>query len=231
MNNGDILLRLSLAAFCGALLGLERQIHGRPAGLRTHILVATGSALMTLAGMSFSTAAGTAGGAAGLASDPTRIAAGIVTGIGFIGAGAILRTKDMIRGLTTAACIWVAAGTGVAAAFGMFVPVLAVTVFSLVVLTGFSLVEEHIPRHRQRDLRLVCGAGPRPSAIAKSAGSILESRGLTARDLEMDVSADGFVLIFHLHFLARFDLLDLLEELRSLEGVTNVAWLEQSTEV
>jgi putative Mg2+ transporter-C (MgtC) family protein len=231
MNNGEILLRLALAAFCGALLGLERQIHGRPAGLRTHILVATGSALMTLAGMSFTYAAGAAQGTAGLASDPTRIAAGIVTGIGFIGAGAILRTKDMIRGLTTAACIWVAAGAGVASAFGMIVPVLAVTVFSLVVLTVFSLVEEHIPRHRQRDLRLVCGAGPSPSTIAKSAGSILESRGLKAMDLEMDVSADGFVLIFHLHFLARFDLLELLEELRSLEGVTNVAWLEQSTEV
>jgi len=226
MDDSQILSRILLAALSGALLGLERQIHGRPAGLRTHILVSTGSALMALAGMA---ALGPGGGPAG--ADPTRIAAGIVTGIGFIGAGAILRTRDMIRGLTTAACIWVAAGTGIASAFGLTVPVLAVTVFTLAVLSILSVLEEHIPRNRQRVLRIICRAGPLPSSIAGRVSAILGSRGLRTMDLEMDVSDDGFVLIFHLHFMKRFDPLAFLEEIRALDGVSNVAWLEQSTEV
>lgn len=231
MNTGEMLLRLALAALCGALLGLERQIHGRAAGLRTHILVSTGSALMTLAGMNAGTLCHAALPAAGSVPDPTRIAAGIVTGIGFIGAGAILRTRDMIRGLTTAACIWVAAGTGIASAFGMAAPALVVTIFSLFVLTIFSLLEEHIPRHMQRDLRIGCKTGPQPSTLTREVGAILALRGLKAGDIEMDVSEDGFILIFHLHFIRRFDLMDLLEDLRSLEGVASLAWLEQSTEV
>lgn len=231
MNDSEVLLRILLAALSGALLGLERQIHGRPAGLRTHILVSTGSALMTLAGMQAMDGFGDRIASSGFTPDPTRIAAGIVTGIGFIGAGAILRTRDMIRGLTTAACIWIAAGTGVASAFGMTVPVLAVTLFSLLVLSLFSILEEHIPRHRQRDLRLVCGSGPTPSAIAGRVSGILAERGLRSRDIEMDVSEQGFVLIFHLHYIRRFDLMALLEELRSLSGVSNVSWLEQSTEM
>ncbi|HOA05468.1 MAG TPA: MgtC/SapB family protein [Candidatus Fermentibacter daniensis] len=231
MNDSEVLLRILLAAFCGALLGLERQIHGRPAGLRTHILVSTGAALMTLAGMHAMKGFGDGIAFPDYVPDPTRLAAGIVTGIGFIGAGAILRTRDMIRGLTTAACIWIAAGVGLASAFGMTVPVVAVTLFSLVVLSVFSVLEDHLPRHRQRDLKLVCGSGPTPSAMAERVSGILAGRGLRCSDIEMDVSERCFVLVFRLHYFKRLDLIELLEEISSLDGVSSVSSLEQTTEL
>jgi putative Mg2+ transporter-C (MgtC) family protein len=105
----DLSLRLLLAAALGALIGVEREIHGHPAGMRTHLLVALGSAIFTVLsiyGFGDPTQAGV---------DPSRIAAQIVSGIGFLGAGAILKEGATIRGLTTAASLWATAAVGLAA--------------------------------------------------------------------------------------------------------------------
>src|SRR6266850_4684395 len=106
----DVLLRLLLAAALGALLGLEREYRRKPAGLRTNILIAVGSALFAIVSIEIGGAGGT----------PDRIAAQIVTGIGFLGAGAILRGRLNVQGLTTAATIWVNAAIGIAAGAGLF---------------------------------------------------------------------------------------------------------------
>lgn len=111
----DIAIRLVVSALIGAGLGLEREIHGHPAGMRTHMLVALGSAVFTVLSIyGFPQTAGAP------AADPSRISAQIVTGIGFLGAGAIIKFGTSIRGLTTAASLWVVASLGLAAGAGAY---------------------------------------------------------------------------------------------------------------
>jgi len=104
----EMTVRLLLSFIAGAIVGIERERKDRPAGLRTHMLVCGGSTLLTLVSMSFATST----------ADPTRIAAQIVTGIGFLGAGTIFRSGTAVRGLTTAAGLWTVAGIGMAIAVG-----------------------------------------------------------------------------------------------------------------
>lgn len=124
--------RLTLGLVLGAAIGFERELHRQPAGFRTHSLVALGAALFTIV---------SAYGFAGASVDPTRIAAQIVSGIGFIGAGAILQYSGNIRGLTTAASLWSVAAIGMAAGAGMLVMAVVGTVLILVVLALFERVE------------------------------------------------------------------------------------------
>ncbi len=138
MTNLELIERLCLSAFLGGLLGLERECRQKSAGLRTNILIAIGSTLYTM--MSFELARGSGG-------DPTRMTAQIVTGIGFLGAGAIMRTGIGIRGLTTAAMIWVNAAIGVAVGAGSYRLAIITTVVSLVVLVILDPVERLIDRH------------------------------------------------------------------------------------
>ncbi len=107
----DSFARVAIAAVCGAAIGAEREITDQTAGLRTHILVCMGSAIFTIVGVF---------GFAGHSVDPSRVAAQIVTGIGFLGAGAILRDGGSIHGLTTAASIWVTAAVGMAVGAGLY---------------------------------------------------------------------------------------------------------------
>ncbi len=113
----DLGLRILVAAALGAAVGAEREIHGHPAGIRTHMLVALGSALFTVLSIHGFTTDGNATGNI----DPTRIAAQIVSGIGFLGAGAILKDGVVIRGLTTAASLWATSAVGMAAGAGQYV--------------------------------------------------------------------------------------------------------------
>jgi putative Mg2+ transporter-C (MgtC) family protein len=109
----EILGRLAIAAGFGAVIGIERELREQAAGLRTHILVCVGSCLFTIVG-----AVGFAGPSGSI--DPSRVAAQIVTGVGFLGAGAILREGVSVRGLTTAASLWVVAAVGMAVGIGMY---------------------------------------------------------------------------------------------------------------
>lgn len=120
----EMVLRLLLAAVLGGIIGFQRERSQRPAGLRTHMLICIGAALFTIVGI-----AGFPGG------DPGRIAAGIVTGIGFLGAGAILhRQGGIVIGLTTAASIWTVAAIGVAVGAGLYILSAAAALIALVVL-------------------------------------------------------------------------------------------------
>ncbi len=141
--SSNFLIRLVVACLLGAAIGFERDIHGRAAGLRTNMLVSMGAALFML--VSVAVAESFSGGleSTGLRVDPSRIAAQIVTGIGFLGAGAIIKEGFNVRGLTTAACLWVSAGVGMAAGAGFFEMAIVVTLiglFTLVVVNRFEKV-------------------------------------------------------------------------------------------
>ena len=137
MSDWELVQRLCLSAGLGAVLGLEREWRQKYAGLRTNILIAIGSTLFTLMSIDLSASSG---------GDPTRIAAQIVTGIGFLGAGAIMRNGGSIRGLTTAAMIWVNAAIGVAVGGGEYQVAIIATIVTLVVLTTLNPIERWIDR-------------------------------------------------------------------------------------
>jgi putative Mg2+ transporter-C (MgtC) family protein len=151
VDERTIALRLGLALVLGGLLGLERELRGHSAGLRTHLLVSLGSCLFTLV----SIAAGQA--VAGpepeaVRADITRIASQVVVGIGFLGGGAILRHGTSVHGLTTAANLWLTASVGLASGFGFSFGAAATVFLALLVLIGLRPVEKLIARFSKRHL-------------------------------------------------------------------------------
>jgi putative Mg2+ transporter-C (MgtC) family protein len=138
LSDVELIQRLLTAAFLGSILGFERELRQKSAGLRTNILIAIGSALFTL--MSYELAADAPG------ADPGRLAAQIVTGIGFLGAGAIMRTEGGVQGLTTAATVWVNAAVGVAAGGGEYHLAYIATAITVAVLLVLQPLESIIDR-------------------------------------------------------------------------------------
>jgi putative Mg2+ transporter-C (MgtC) family protein len=183
----ESLLRLALAAVLGGLIGMERELREREAGLRTHLLVAVGSALFTIVS-AYGFDAFIESGADVVQTDPTRIAAQIVTGIGFLGAGAIIRQGFSVRGLTTAATLWVVAAVGLAAGAGYYSAAVITTALVLVALYPLRIVAFRILRRfRPEDGRLLVElpAGHPPGAVIDE----IERTG--ARIGSVDVSQEG----------------------------------------
>jgi putative Mg2+ transporter-C (MgtC) family protein len=169
-NDLSIIVRLVLAAILGALIGLEREVHSHPAGMRTHLLVSVGSAAFTILSIEAFDAPG---------ADPARIAAQIVSGIGFLGAGAILKEGATIRGLTTAASLWAVAAVGMAAGAGAWA--VAVTGVILVILSLWPLAivaDRFVGRDRQR-LRLRLSTAD-PHALGRIAATVTGQGGVIA---------------------------------------------------
>jgi putative Mg2+ transporter-C (MgtC) family protein len=130
MNIGEILLKLFLAIILGGIIGIERETSHKPAGFRTHILICVTSAMMMIVAERLS---GTA--------DAVRMAAGIITGVGFLGAGAILQSRGSVHGLTTAATIWAVAGLGLAVGAGYYVVAACFTVLVVLTLVVFRKID------------------------------------------------------------------------------------------
>ena len=141
------LLLLLVAFVLSMIIGIERQLRQKSAGMRTHTLVGTGAALFTLvSGFGFNAVLGTE-----INLDPSRIAAQIVSGVGFLGAGVIFMRRDVVRGLTTAATIWLVAGIGMSVGVGDLRTSIALTGIAIVVLRGFRWIEEAWDRRHGRD--------------------------------------------------------------------------------
>jgi putative Mg2+ transporter-C (MgtC) family protein len=179
LNWDEALLRLALAGVLGGLIGLERELRERGAGLRTHLLVSVGAALFTIAG---------AYGFGGVRVDPTRVAAQIVTGVGFLGAGAIIRQGFSVRGLTTAATLWVVAAVGLAAGAGYYSGAVITTALVLLALWPLRVLAFRILRRFRADdgrllVELPVGTGP---------GEVIdEIERAGARVTAMGVSQEG----------------------------------------
>ncbi|MCM8811984.1 MAG: MgtC/SapB family protein [Candidatus Omnitrophica bacterium] len=150
ISDFEVVTRLFAALVLSGLVGLEREVSGRAAGFRTHILVCVGSTLIMLTSIYLFEAYRSTG--AGI--DPGRVAAQVVSGIGFLGAGTIIQVRDAIRGLTTAASLWVAAGIGLAVGTGFYVGAIAATAMVLIVLFLLSRLERHVVKSKRQEQEL-----------------------------------------------------------------------------
>jgi putative Mg2+ transporter-C (MgtC) family protein len=180
----EIVIRLVIVSVLCGLIGLERQIRGQVAGLRTHLIVGLGAGLFTLV-----SAYGFTGASASHA-DPTRIAAQIVSGIGFLGGGAILRYGVTVRGVTTAAALWISAAIGMAAATGFYVGAVATTAIALVALVALRRLKP-VVRRRFTGETLSLDLGLVPGASIRSLLSELRRRSLRVEGLETHILDDG----------------------------------------
>jgi len=206
--------RLLLAVALGGVVGLERQLHGRPAGLRTHILVCTGSALIMIVT-----------GSLGYDIDPGRAVAGIVTGIGFLGAGVIVKSQEIVRGLTTAACIWYVAGLGIAVGQGLYVIASVGTVVSVAVLTLLAGIAHRVPNVSYHSLQ-VTGRASAVDPMDAGCRRILADAGyrVVAQSAKLAKEADTATLIFRLRTRNRVHFGDPSRALLQLPEVRDVAW-------
>jgi putative Mg2+ transporter-C (MgtC) family protein len=153
ISNGEILARLVIAALLGSVIGFERERLNWAAGLRTHMLVSVGAALiMLVSAFGFADVLGKPN----IVLDPSRIAAQVVSGIGFLGAGSILLRGEVVKGLTTAASLWTVAGVGLAVGGGMYTASVGATVIILVILAGVKPLERRfISVRQQRTVQLL----------------------------------------------------------------------------
>ena len=174
------IFRLIEAAFLGGLIGLERERNNQPAGLRTHIILCLGSALLMEVSMRVAEGSPT--------NDPGRIAAQVVSGIGFLGAGAILRMGASVRGLTTAASIWTTAGIGLAVGVGLHVEAVSVVVIMLVSLGLLKKVGRRISGRRRFKLLEIMVNGGEEEEMFQELEDILSKERCDIR--EMDVKKD-----------------------------------------
>ena len=205
----DAVVRLLAAAGLGAALGVERELNAQPAGFRTHLLVSLGAALFTVAGADLADA------------DPARVAAQVVTGIGFLGAGAILRDGGTVKGLTTAASLWVTAAVGLACGLGSILLAALASGLALLALVLLKLLErDFLPQRRRRTVQLRLERESDLPDVVLGAEQVLGGRASVQR---VAPGGNGATLLVLNAQLARGALLvDLATRLRALPGVTDV---------
>ena len=210
----ELLGRLLLAAVLGGAIGAERELNDQAAGLRTHMLLTIGACLFTLV-----SAYGFGGG---IGTDPSRLAAQIVTGIGFLGGGAIVRHGLTVRGLTTAASIWATASVGVAVGAGSYVLGIGGTALIVGTLFGLRRVSNLLQRWGVSREEYVVAA--EPGFDVKRVVELVRREGADLRGLEhqQDDEGDRIVLLVKLRPLYQPE--RLLDALRQVEGVLQVEW-------
>jgi len=218
----EAFLRLALAALLGGAIGVERELREREAGLRTHMLVAVGSALFTIVSAygfhEFLTS-----GQSVVRADPTRIAAQIVTGIGFLGAGAIIRQGLSIRGLTTAATLWVVAAVGLAAGAGYYSGAVITTVLVLLALWPLRIVAYRaVRRYRPEDglLLVELPLGESPGAVIDE----VERAHVRLDSIELSQEGERRRLELDIALPPGTQVQALVARIADVPGVTGVRW-------
>jgi len=207
--NYDVALKLMLAAFLGGCIGIERQMREKPAGLRTNMLICVGSTLF----MTISERAG-----ALLNADPSRIAAQIITGIGFLGAGAVLHSHGFVLGLTTAATIWVVAGVGMAVGSGFYGIAVFATLLSIATLTLMSYIEDRI---QQRHLHSFTITGTDFSAAAAAIKTALKECSINLSSFNFRREPNRYQIWFNASVSHEINL-RIVERLSQFPAITQV---------
>jgi len=210
----ELVLRLVIAALLGAALGAEREVFQKTAGLRTHTLVAVGAALFTIAGAYAFESSDV---------DPTRIAAQVVTGIGFIGAGAMIRTGFTVSGITTAATLWFAAALGLATGFGMYLFATVALGVALIIMIGFSPIRRRIHRVQRLELMYTPGHGTMTPLFQS-----LNAVGAKVHNMKLEESDGIRTVSLEVLGLGGDSLDEVVAALRSRDEVLNVSTTDSS---
>ncbi len=219
MSEYEIIIKLALAAVLGGLIGLERESLSRPAGLRTYTLVCVGSALAMVVSLDmyyqyYQT----------VNADPGRIAAQVVSGIGFLGAGTIMREGATVRGLTTAAGLWVVACIGLAVGTGLYIPAIVSTAIILFVLIYFVKFEHYFTGMREYK-GIVMVVKDRPGQIGVL-GSILGEMGVLIKNIQLTrVEEDDLEIELLLQTPPPVSIEEVMQELSSIEGLRSIVRL------
>ncbi len=219
MSEYEIIIKLVLAALLGGFIGLERESLSRPAGLRTYTLVCVGSALAMVVSLDmyyqyYQT----------VNADPGRIAAQVVSGIGFLGAGTIMREGATVRGLTTAAGLWVVACIGLAVGAGLYLPAIVTTAVILFVLIYFVRFEQYFTGMREFK-GVVMIVKDRPGQIGVL-GSILGEMGVLIKNIQLTrVENDDLEIELLLQTPAPMTIEEVIKELSDIEGLKSIVRL------
>ena len=214
----QIAARLGLAFLLGGLIGLERETHGQAAGLRTHMVVTIGAALITLISLKVSMM----GVDPQMRTDPGRIAAQIVSGIGFLGAGAIIRYGMTIRGLTTAACLWTSAGIGMACGIGFW--------FGAVVTAGLTVVAtfffDRFEKRFMQDttVKRILIRASESTGVLELVEGVLKKEGIRMKSIGIDRDFDDKIMQLNItvNMSEKLNLESLLESLNEISSVERV---------
>ncbi|MDO9535023.1 MAG: MgtC/SapB family protein [Bacillota bacterium] len=222
----ELVLRLALAVILGGAVGFERERQNRPAGFRTHILVCVGSSLIMLV-----SAYGFTGDLAhfGDGVDPSRIAAQVVTGVGFLGAGTIFRHRNTITGLTTAASIWIVSGIGLAVGIGFYVGALFTTLVVLISLILLGSME--ITFARMKRIRRLWIRGIDQPGLLGHIGAVLGDMGIGVTKVDLSQAeyhetfkAEVISMEFFLRLPSRANCDELLKKIAALPGILEAEW-------
>jgi putative Mg2+ transporter-C (MgtC) family protein len=212
----DITLRILISIVLGALIGFERERRNRPAGLRTHILVSLGSCLFTISSIEFSKIYG--GGV-----DPSRVAANIVTGIGFLGAGTIMKEGLTIKGLTTAATIWLSSAIGLSCGLGSYFSAILVSIlafFILIFVRSFELEKFGILKGNLKIFNVK--VTDRPGQLGKI-GTIFGKYGIHIRNVKFEREENFLNIEFVLNVPENIEIKDVCNELSKEDFVIEVS--------
>ena len=219
LETWDVLLRLLVAAVLGGAIGFEREIRDHEAGFRTHLLVSVGACVFTLVS-AYAWTDWTFSTPRGMVFDPTRIAAQIVTGIGFLGAGAIIVRGISVRGLTTAATLWVVAGIGMAAGTAYYAVAIGATALVLVSLGPLRIVSKRmVSRVRPEEAELAVKLAP--EGVAANVLARIDEAGGTVQTVEF---GDERTVDIVLRASRRAESARVAEEVAALDDVERVQW-------
>ena len=221
VSDSQIVIRLLLALFLSGLIGFEREVHGRAAGLRTHILVCMGATLIMLTSMHiFDVYQGKT------MLDPARMAAQVVSGIGFLGAGTIIRFRASIRGLTTAASLWATAGVGIAIGSGFYIGACATTALLLIALMFLPRLEGSLVRKDwYKTFRIEIETTEGTQALAE-VRKVLSDYNAEIKDLEIVKDKDRGVTIvdFNVKLLTNSGDEAIVSDIADIPGVRKAMW-------
>ena len=209
----EMAFRLLMSCVLGGMIGYEREAHRKSAGLRTHILVSIGSCLIMILSIKIYTSV------QGLTNaDPTRMAAQVVSGIGFLGAGSILKDGPSVKGLTTAASLWVVSGVGLAVGSGYYMGALMTTGLVFLTLSILSRMEH---KDYKNQVSLFITTAEIPGQIGEI-GLLLGSHGVRISDIKIEDKRDLLAIIFRMRMPTDVNVNELTTGLLNIKGITSV---------